>query len=527
MLNEQQLEQAAAELQTFQLESESYLKNHVEILKKYGQLVEDYKRLRSDYEEERDSRERYKQLAKGQDRNPFVLVLVDGDGMIFDDDLVSSGAESGSRAAKLLNDVVRNSLRGRNLDHCRVMVRIYANLAGLSKALSKSKLVGAEKRSLAPFVANFNRSNELFDFVDAGELKENADFKIRAVFRQFAENAQCKHIFFAACHDVGYISELTPHVNNRDRITLVRTYAIHPEFLKLGLRVEEFPNIFRTTPLPSEGGTFTRTIMSPQPSTQHITPSLENGTICYFHQKGSCRYGKTCKNLHVKVSNGNVPSNKDTPPKNLHMPPLARSDYNLTNGNASADLTQSPVDFSTILPHDEVIPSDTVPVNKSQQRLDSYLPTASHEDRAAFQSRIIAKKLCNNFHLNGSCPNNEHCEYDHSPITPGILNCLKFLARKMPCPRRGTCRSSTCLYGHICQKTDCKYRGGKTYCKLPPQAHAIDLRVVDFTPATKNLRETDRDHAVDEHRLSLSHNIWSDSEDEPEGATLSGHSSED
>lgn len=67
-------------------------------------------------------------------------------------------------------------------DHCRVMVRIYANLAGLSKAVSKAKLCGAEKRALAPFVASFNRSNDLFDFVDAGELKENADFKIRAMF---------------------------------------------------------------------------------------------------------------------------------------------------------------------------------------------------------------------------------------------------------------------------------------------------------------------------------------------------------
>lgn len=62
------------------------------------------------------------------------------------------------------------------------MVRVYANLSGLSKALSKVKLAGPEKRSLAPFVANFNRSNDLFDFVDAGELKENADLKIRAMF---------------------------------------------------------------------------------------------------------------------------------------------------------------------------------------------------------------------------------------------------------------------------------------------------------------------------------------------------------
>lgn len=47
-----------------------------EIFSKYATLMEDFKRLRSDYEEERDSRERYKQMARGQERNPFVLVRI-------------------------------------------------------------------------------------------------------------------------------------------------------------------------------------------------------------------------------------------------------------------------------------------------------------------------------------------------------------------------------------------------------------------------------------------------------------------
>ena len=172
MLNERELEQDAAQLDNFRQASSKHQETLSQTLEKYTTLMENYKRLRSDYEEERDARERYKQMAKGQERNPFVLVLVDGDGMIFEDDLVSGGADGGQRAAHLLNDAIRRSLRGRGLEHCQIMVRIYANLVGLSKALSRAKLVGAEKRSLAPFVANFNRSYEMFDFVDAGELKE-------------------------------------------------------------------------------------------------------------------------------------------------------------------------------------------------------------------------------------------------------------------------------------------------------------------------------------------------------------------
>ncbi|CAK3785811.1 hypothetical protein B0A50_05481 [Lecanosticta acicola] len=122
--------------------------------------MDDYKRLLSDFEEAREAREKYKQLARGSEANPFALVLVDGDGYLFEDDLVRDGREDGgSRAASLLNDFVKASLRSLGLENCRVM------------------------------------------------------------------NSQCKHIYFAACHDVGYISELVPYRANRDRITTTGLFS--------------------------------------------------------------------------------------------------------------------------------------------------------------------------------------------------------------------------------------------------------------------------------------------------------------
>jgi hypothetical protein len=70
-------------------------------------------------------------------------------------------------------------------EQCRIMVRVYANLAGLSKTLARAGLTGHEARSLAPFSANFTRSQDLFDFVDAGDKKEGADFKIRGSLPHF------------------------------------------------------------------------------------------------------------------------------------------------------------------------------------------------------------------------------------------------------------------------------------------------------------------------------------------------------
>ena len=183
------------------------------------------------------------------------------------------------------------------------MVRIYANLVGLSKALNRVRLAGAEKRSLAPFFANFSRSYPLFDFVDSGELKENADAKMRGMLQLFADNAQCKHIWFAGCHDVGYINDLTPYDGNRDRITLVRRNAFHPEFSKLRMRVEDFPNLFRSSPLDGQP-----LVHRSHPSaTAHrgtLPQSLDNSSeeaakVCYYFQKGKCQYGNGCKNLHV------------------------------------------------------------------------------------------------------------------------------------------------------------------------------------------------------------------------------------
>lgn len=158
MFADQELEQSAAQLASFRLADTQHQQTLSQVLERYAALMENYKRFRSDYEKERESRERYKQLARGQERNPFVLILVDGDGYVFDDDLISNGAEGGRKAAHLLNDAVMRSLREKGLDHCCIMVRVYANLVGLSKALAKAGLAGKEKRSLASFAANFTRS---------------------------------------------------------------------------------------------------------------------------------------------------------------------------------------------------------------------------------------------------------------------------------------------------------------------------------------------------------------------------------
>ncbi|KAF4450806.1 hypothetical protein F53441_6138 [Fusarium austroafricanum] len=461
-----------------------------DILDSYALLIDDYKRLKSDYEEEREGRERYKQLARGQERNPFALVVVDGDGYIFDERFVKDGEEGGSRAAKQLNDTIKDSLRRKGLESCEVMVRVYANLTGLSKALCKNGLAGAEKRSLSSFTAGFNRSYGLADFIDAGELKENADFKLKAILRLYADNAQCKHIYFAACHDVGYVSDLTPFRGNRERFTLIRTPSLlfHKEFDRLGMNVEELPGVFRHSPLTYAYSTAQpKAPLAPSTNTNKSSSAYTNSTnknandgrdVCSFYMQGNCRYGSTCKFSHTSSKTSSQsstpsPSTIGTGTKNFAAD--WRRGSNLSS-NGALNIES--------LPKKKEIPNGYVAINSVDDRLDAYLPPPDPEAVRRLKELSQDRKFCNAAQLYNSCEN-DNCEYNHVPIAEEIKPALEHLARSVPCSRKGGCRRENCVYGHVCQKADCRHRtGGKGYCRFPPKVCMGDYVVSLFVPST-------------------------------------------
>ncbi|EXL66688.1 hypothetical protein FOPG_17161 [Fusarium oxysporum f. sp. conglutinans race 2 54008] len=476
-----------------------------DILDQYAVLIEDYKRLKSDYEEEREGRERYKQLARGQERNPFALVVVDGDGYIFDERFVKDGEEGGSRAAKQLNDTIKDSLRHKGVESCEVMVRVYANLVGLSKALCKNGLAGAEKRSLSSFTAGFNRSYGLADFIDAGELKENADFKLKAILRLYADNAQCKHIYFAACHDVGYVSDLTPFRGNRERFTLIRTPSLqfHKEFDRLGMNIEELPGVFRRTPLTYAYSTAqpTKTPLAPFTNNNKSSSTYENSantktandsTVCSFYTQGNCRYGSTCKLSH---GNSETPSQNSTPsPSDMGGTSTRNFAADWRRGSTLSNNGKLNIES---LPKKEDIPDGLVAINAVDDRLDAYMPPPDPDAVKRLKNLSYEKKFCNPAQLYKSCEN-ENCEYEHAPISEELKPVLEQLARSVPCSRKGSCRRANCVYGHVCQKVDCRYRvGGKGYCRFPQKVCTGDYAMADLVPSVDALMMSPSMHSKD------------------------------
>lgn len=95
-------------------------------------------------------------------------------------------ADGGDSAAHTLSNSIKEILLprlGEGSEKYRVMVRIYANVASLSRIMSRAGLVGTDVRSLARFTSGFSGSQELFDFVDVGEERDCTTFKVKRMLK--------------------------------------------------------------------------------------------------------------------------------------------------------------------------------------------------------------------------------------------------------------------------------------------------------------------------------------------------------
>lgn len=107
--------------------------------------------------------------------------MVDGDGAKFADAFLRDPAQGAEKAAQGLKQAVQEQLKDTPLGHddVTVLVRVYANLKSLAKALRLSHVIGRDD-DMIDFAEKFTNSRSEFDFVNVGWGKENADSKIRS-----------------------------------------------------------------------------------------------------------------------------------------------------------------------------------------------------------------------------------------------------------------------------------------------------------------------------------------------------------
>lgn len=139
-------------------------------------LTESLKGKIKNYEEKK---ERLRVAEENAAANPFAIVLVDGDGYVFPDDLLYQGTSGGEEAAqKLLTEVTKYLERYKGGKDWKLIVRIFVNLEGLARKCQQFDIV-RQSNTLREFAAGFAQSQPLFDFVDVGYGKERADHKLR------------------------------------------------------------------------------------------------------------------------------------------------------------------------------------------------------------------------------------------------------------------------------------------------------------------------------------------------------------
>ena len=113
-------------------------------------------------------------------RDPYLLVLIDGDGMIFNN--IKDGEAGGKLAAVTLHNAILDwATTDDNVLECppdvKVVVRVYLNLQGLGEACTKAGLISSPA-VLEDFARGFTRSKTMFDVVDVGYGKDRADVKV-------------------------------------------------------------------------------------------------------------------------------------------------------------------------------------------------------------------------------------------------------------------------------------------------------------------------------------------------------------
>ena len=278
------------------------------------------------------------------------------------------------------------------------------------------------------------------------------------MFRLFVESNQCRHIFFAGCHDTGYLNLLTPYIGKNDKITLLRGSSFSPEFSRLGLDVDDLNGLFHSNPLEgfdARRATYRAPAAQVKPTSipnGHPGPVSDNTPICTHYLRGMCKFGSGCKKSHSNGgdswrssehkpgrevayrssapstsfpqssgSNTPAPSNADggSPRSSFAIPQNDRA------GQAFPPSSPPAMHPHLVLPKQKN--GDLVPINSAGHRLDVLLPPPSAEDWSAYSVRIAQQgKLCNEYQLKGYCTKGgANCILDHSPIPDNVKLVLK------------------------------------------------------------------------------------------------------
>ena len=120
-----------------------------------------------------------------------IVVLIDGDGAIFLPSLIAEGKQGGYSAASRLTTGIKSYLGPQQF---KLLVYVFHNKRGLTATLKHHGYDGAADK-FEDFITGFNEAAERFVMVDAGELEEGIDQKLRGELSFIARHDRVPQTF--------------------------------------------------------------------------------------------------------------------------------------------------------------------------------------------------------------------------------------------------------------------------------------------------------------------------------------------
>ncbi|KAK4225174.1 hypothetical protein QBC38DRAFT_483652 [Podospora fimiseda] len=483
------LDPAEPYIATYQAWEKSVLQHRIQenkVASSYKDLILRYREKCSELERERRNAavwEKEQRMAERElnglkaaaESSPFAFVVVDGDGAVFEPDLIAKGEEGGGEAAHMLHNQLKEFFSNHPLLSSidTIIVHVVLSVEGLSKALNNSGVLSTtDHATLAKFGRGFCRAQPLFTFTDVGYGKEQADHKVRKLFEVMEKNIQCKCLVLAGCHDNGYATFLESFRGN-SKICLLETTPPAADFKKLNFKRITLPGIFRTEPIPntrSNSATF-------PPSSVFSTPDLG---LIPPEQPASA----------PPPALATFTSPVAPPPKSSHGK-THKSESGTSNSYAAVGRHGSGQTINIAAEKKlkkEKIKRPYMQLNKDDERVDIPLPKPDSKAVTAIEDRrkVNGANFCNRYHLSDSCKNGAECSFTHGEKLKGAeLLALRHKTRNLVCSNGHYCRDISCNLGHHCNNPGSCYFGSS--CRFS------DLHGMDITPTIKIYEDGTRD----------------------------------
>jgi hypothetical protein len=344
-------------------------------------------------------------LSGSQDRDPFVVLLIDGEGSMFSDEYIKKGAQGGKEAAELLSSAASEFVSQTlpHLNNPKIVVRIYANVRGTAEALCKIGVI--DKLALFDdFIRSFNTTRILFEFVDAGNRKDAVGDKVGELLKLYLYDCHCHQIILGPSSESDYAPFLKDIVNDQqvhDHVTLLESIPFDGDLasMKSKFQSTSFENLFRTTKvIPSTAPPVLKPLQTIQATLPALSRVSSNGTNASASSTPAMTWASMTATPFVPAASRSV-----TPSTQSSLP------------------VQSPVAKS--------VPG--IDRNRLGQRVDKFDSTMPREEI----QRIKKLKLCNIFYLQGSeACTNLNCSHDHDyRLNAKEKTYLREVARMTPC----------------------------------------------------------------------------------------------